>query len=74
MAASRLEIQFYFSVIFSPPPFIIFLVLGYILLVEIFFILSFLQSGELHGTCGRDQILAILLSSRVTDREMFYCI
>lgn len=59
----------------SPPPtFIIFLVLGCILLVEIFFTLSLLQSGELHGTCGRDRILAILLSSRVTDGEIFYCI
>lgn len=74
MAASRLEIQFYFSVISPPPPFSIFLVLGYVLLVEIFFILSFLQSGELHGTCGRDRILAILLSSGVTDGEIFYCI
>ena len=74
MAALRLEIQFYFSVIPPHPTFIIFLVLGCILLVEIFFILSFLQSGELHGTCGRDRILAILLSSRVSDGEIFYCI
>lgn len=45
MAASSWKFSSTFQ-ISLPPPFSIFLVLGYVLLVEIFFILSFLQSGN----------------------------